>query len=347
MKNKWIILILALATLLLSNCGDKAEAEAANTENNKRVTLVEIQELQPEYFANYLNSVGTVKARNHVQIMVEEGGILRNVRVDKGRMARKGDTLAVLENKMVKAGYYQALAALKQAQLNHKSREVLYSKKAISENEYLAAKYELDAARAACDLAAARHEKLFITAPFSGLVNDRFYDLGAYAQPMTPMFEQIDNQRLKISVGIAERFMGYINVGTPVKVAFNAFPDLDLDAKVSYISRSIDPKNRTFRVEVEIPNTNGKLAPEMIANVRIMKESFEDAIIVPIDALVESEGGWYVYVAEKDMARKALVNRQAIYRDQVLVDGLSAGQKLIVVGQHQVSNGDPIEISKQ
>jgi membrane fusion protein (multidrug efflux system) len=277
---------------------------------------------------------------------VEEGGILRKILIDKGHRANKGDTLAVLENKVLEAGYHQAKAALQQTELDHRSKKVLFEKRAISENEYLNAKYALDAAQATYEMAKVRYQKLFIVSPLKGLVNNRYYDLGAYANPMTPIFEFIDNDYMKVRAGVAERFLGDINIGTPVEITFDAYPDMKLEGKVNFISRSVDPQSRTVEIEIEVPNRDGRLAPNMIANVKILRQSFKDRIVVPLDALIESEQGWYVFVDNSDRAKKVFVKKDAVYENQVLVDGLQPGQNLVVVGHHSLSDGDLLEVVK-
>ena len=343
--SRIIIITLAVLVSLLSwQCSSEGNA-GTTVERAERTVPVKTAALQLQSFANYLDITGTVKARNHVEIMVEEGGTLTKVIVDKGKRAAQNQALAILENKVLEASFRQAQAALDQAQLDFDSKKVLFEKRAISENEFKNAQYSLDAARAAFELARARFDKLTIRAPMSGLVNNRYYDIGAYANPMSPIFEFIDNEVMKVRAGVAERFLSYLRKGTPVELRFDAYPDLKIDAQISFISQSVDPQNRTFEVEIEIPNKGRRLAPNMVANIRILQESFEDRVVVPLDALVESEKGWHVFIEENSRARQVAVNKVAVYRDQVMVDGLSRGQQLVVVGQQELSDGDSLLIA--
>lgn len=343
MKKLLVISLLVVLGMLVMRCTEESNAEeAANT--TEKIMPVQTLRLKPQSFSSYLQITGTVKARNHINMVAEEGGTLKRIVIDKGHHAAAGDTLAILENRVLEAGYHQAQAALQQAQLDFRSKEVLYRKKAISENEYLSSKYAMNAANSAFELATARYSKLFIIAPMNGLVNNRFYDLGAYVTPMTPIFEFIDNNYLKVTAGVAERFISDIHLGTPVEVRFDAYPNLVINSQISFISRSIDPRNRTFEIEVVFPNRENKLAPQMIANLKILREKMENRVVVPLDALIESEQGWYVYIVEDNHAKKTPVQQKAIYDNKVLVDGLQAGQELVVVGQQDLSDGDLLKI---
>jgi membrane fusion protein (multidrug efflux system) len=345
MQKFSLAILIILTSLLLMQCSQDGNA-GNTTEKVEKTIPVRTMVLKPQSFDNYLEVTGTVNARNHINIIVEEGGILKKILIDKGNYAKQGDTLAILENKVLEAGYKQAQAALQQAELDHRSKKILFDKRAISENEYLNAKYAFDAARATYEMARVRYDKLFIVSPLKGLVNNRYYDLRAYANPMTQIFEFIDNDYMKVRAGVAERFLGDINLGTPVEIRFDAYPEMRLDAKVNFISRSVDPQNRTVEIEIEVPNRGGKLAPNMIANVKILRQRFEERIVVPLDALIESESGWHVFIANSNRAKKVNVDKSAVYEDRVLVDGLQPGQQLVVVGQQDLSDGDLVEVVK-
>jgi membrane fusion protein (multidrug efflux system) len=323
------------------NCSQKSKADDQITK--EKAFAVKTISLSPRPFNEYLQITGTSKARNHIDIIVEEGGILKQIYRDKGSYVRKGDTLAILENRIIRAGYDESVAALNQAKLDFNSKEVLFQKKAISENEFLSAKYQMERAQAVYDLARARYDKLFITAPISGYIDNRFYDFGAYTMPMTRIFNLVDNKELKIRAGVAERFLPDIDVGTLAEITFDAFPDMTIQSKVSFISKSINPENRTFEIEIAIANPSGKLTSEMIADIRLLRRSFQDKIVIPLDALIDSEQGRYVFVANENKAEKKDIQILAVYEDSVLVEGLAAQQNLIVLGQRELSDGDLIE----
>jgi len=226
MKKILFLLLIFLQTLIWFQCSSDGAAKQQSAENNG--IPVKTLTLKPKPFSEYLQLTGTVAARNRVKIIAEEAGTLRKIIKDKGSIVREGDTLAIIENKIIEASYDEAKATLNQAELDFASKKVLHEKRAISENEYLVAKYGLERALAAYELNKARHSKLRITAPLNGYVNDRMYDLGAYTMPNTPIFDFIDNAYMKVYAGIAERFLNDIKIGTSVIITFDAYPDESL-----------------------------------------------------------------------------------------------------------------------
>lgn len=339
------IALIVLIVIFVVVFGSEESPEMVRDAKSK-TTPVETSVLSPKPFSEYLDVTGTIKARNRVNIVVEASGILKRILKPKGSFVQKGDTLAVLENEEVRASYDDAGAALKQAQTNYRSSKILYDKKAISENDFLNSKYSLDRAQAQYDLAKARYSKLFVTAPLGGYVNNRLYDLGAYLQPPAPLFDLIDNSYVKIIAGVAERYRKDIEVGTKAQLTFDAFPDLKIDDKVSFVFQSIDPDNRTFQIEIDIKNPRRQLMPNMIANVKLLRRSYKDKIVIPVDAVIESEDGRYVFVEKNNIAEKVPIGFVAVSQDSVLVDGLKSGQHLITLGQHELTEGDTLSVAR-
>jgi membrane fusion protein (multidrug efflux system) len=343
MKKILFLLIILLQTLIWFQCSGDGTAKQGDTDSNG--TPVRILTLKPTHFEEYLQITGTVAARNRVKLIAEEAGTLRKIVKDKGSIVQAGETLAIIENKILEASYSEAKAALNQAKLDYGSKKVLHEKRAISENEYLIAKYGLERAQAAYELNKARYSKLTITAPLNGYVNDRLYDMGAYTMPNTPIFDFIDNEYMKITAGVAERFMNDIKIGKPVQISFDAFPDLEIGSEISHINKSIDKNSRTFKIEINIPNPDRKLAPQMIANLKVLRRSYKDQIVIPLDAVIESESGRYVFTASEDnKAVKVPLELLVIYEDSVLVDGLKPNQQLVVTGHQELTEGDPLMV---
>ncbi len=342
MKSILVILIFFGSILLLS-CTQEGNAETK--EVNKEIGVpVKTTLLIDGQFEEFLNLTGVIKANSQIKLVAEEAGILVKLLHDKGSYVKRGEPLAIIENKVIAANKAQAKAGFLEAEVNVQSNQVLFSKSAISENQMKISTLNLDKAKAAYDLASARSEKLKITAPISGYVNDRYADVGAYISPGSALFEMVDNSKMKVNIGVAERFINFIKNGSEIELSFDAFPDLLISSKISFVSKSIDPENRTFSVEATFKNPGEKLAPEMVANIRLLKKKHQNSISIPIDALLDSEKGRYVFIEEKSIAVKKVVKILAIQAENVLVDGLLPSQNLVVLGHRTLSDGDTLRV---
>lgn len=335
-----IIGLLMMSIWFILNCADVNEAK--NIE--KHYTPVKIKVLQEQPFNDYIKVTGTVKAVKEVKIIAEESGVLQKVVRDKGSFVKKGDTLAILKNEIVSAQYKQAAAMLKQAELDVKAKNTLFQKKAISEIDYLSSKYQYEATKASYELAKSRYEKLFLKATISGLVNERFQDVGSYVTPMAPTFEILDIRYMKIRAGIAERYMDEIKIGTPVEITFDAFPELKIETKVTYKSSKVDPLSRTFIIEAEFANPGLQLGSEIVANVKVLKNTYQNKIIIPQDVVVESEQGYFVFIEKNSVVHKVPVKVENIVENKLVISGLNPGDHLVVVGQRNIADQDTVTV---
>jgi membrane fusion protein, multidrug efflux system len=154
---------------------------------------------------------------------------------------------------------------------------------------------------------------------------------------------------IKVAAGIPERFAGDVRPGASVRVTFDILPGEEFAGRVDFVGSTVNTRNRTFEVEIVIPNPGRVIKPEMVANVEVTRRDMAGAIVVPQEALVRVEDGFVAFVAETEgdvqVARVRPVVVGTAQRNRVVVStGLGAGDRLIVVGQHQVADGDRIQI---
>jgi multidrug efflux pump subunit AcrA (membrane-fusion protein) len=120
-------------------------------------------------------------------------------------------------------------------------------------------------------------------------------------------------------------------------------------AAIRYVGATVDPQSRTFPIEVVMPNPRGVVKPEMVSNLAVARRELDSAVVVPRDALVRVEDGYAVFVAVDregaTVAEARPVRLGPSQRDMVVVEsGLRPGDRLIVVGQKTVADGDRVNV---
>jgi multidrug efflux pump subunit AcrA (membrane-fusion protein) len=115
------------------------------------------------------------------------------------------------------------------------------------------------------------------------------------------------------------------------------------------VGATVNPENRTFAVELLVPNPGRAIKPEMVASIEIVRRSLEAAIVIPQEAIVRVEEGFVGFVVEEDgtgtVARVRTLVLGSTQQNQVVVEsGLEPGDRLVVVGQNQVANGDHVRV---
>ena len=342
MNFKWkIFLIAGLITLLFTACGNEEPVEQEEEDS----VNVEVAEVNGIEYTDYITVVGTIKPVNKASISHEAGGIIDRYLKDKGDWVKEGDTLLILENSVLKANLLAAEAQYRLAEVNFEKQEIIYKDNVSSEFEYLNAKYNKEQLKAVYEQTLALYNKTFITAPFNGIFDAKYFETGELVPPATPVIEVISISSLKVEAGIPEKFAGRIKNGLKALVYINEVYEEPVESKVSFIGKALSPLNRTFPVEIRIPNKNGSAKPEMIAGVKIAKDTYDNIIIVPEEVITRTDDGYTVFVAEENIAKlrhiKILSRNGA---DVAVLDGLKNGDKLITLGFQNLVDGEKVNI---
>lgn len=343
------LFVASLTAVGLSGCGDSGNAaEETQAPQEKRAVNVIVSPVKTASFTNYLNLVGEVKPRRRVVVSIEANGMIDQVSVEKGQWVRKNAVLATLQDDLLQAEAREAQAAMNVAELNLNNQKKLFDQKAAAESAYLESQYQFDIARARLNQVQARLSKSVIQAPISGVIDKRLLEEGELAIAGISFVEIVEIDRVKIVAGVPERHLRYVQNGTAAELTFPAYPNVNREGKVTYLGTTLDPDNRTVPIEIEIPNPEGLLKPEMAATIRVVKDFMSDAIVIPQDAVIDTDQGMMVFIADGKTARAMPVTLGSVSQDQVVVSsGLDVNMPLITVGHRDLVDGELINVRSE
>jgi len=349
----WNVLVLG-SLFLLGGCGGNAEAapeeQPAAGSSFLRVINVEVQTLEPGPFLEIIRVTGTVQAGQDVTLSAEEPGRVMELLASRGSVVRAGDPLVRIDDALLRPQVDEAVARAALAQLNWERRKVLFEQDGVgTEVAYLEARLLAEQAQAQQTLLRERLDRTLVRAPFAGVVDERWVEVGTLVAPGSPVIRIVQLDPLKVVGGVPERFAGEVRAGGGARVSFDVLSNRVFDAQVRYAGATVNPRNRTFEVEVSVPNPGQVIKPEMVANLELFRRDLPEALVVPQNALVRVEEGFVVFVVEEDasgsFARVRPVRLGPSQRNQVVIeDGLQAGDRVIIVGQNQVANGDRVQV---
>jgi RND family efflux transporter MFP subunit len=346
--RKLIFIHSLAAVFLLHACGNAPEEKpiAANNHHVAAAVPVRTQTLAPEHFDEIIQISGTVKAYEDVLVSPEEGGVVKEWKAQKGQFVRAGEVLAILKDDVIRPSYEAADAQYKLAQLSFEKQEKIYAEQSISEIQYKSAEYNRDAAQAQVALMKARWEHTQIKSPISGVLDDRLVDEGEFAPPAVPMAHLVNTSVVKILADIPELHAGAVTIGTPVAVTFDAAPGDTLRGKISYAGKTVSPTNRTLPVEIFLENRQGKLKSEMVAKVRVVLASKDNALLISEHNVLQVDRNkLIVYVENGGRAQERVVKLGGRRGNLVeIVSGLRPGERVIVSGFQKLVDGNPVNV---
>jgi membrane fusion protein, multidrug efflux system len=344
--------ILALA-LAGAGCTGDARAESNEEAAFQRMVNVAVEPVAPGPFRETIRVTGTVRADRDVVVSAEEAGIVRELLVPRGAAVRAGQPLARIDARVLETQVREAEARAALARETWDRRKRLFEDDRVgSELAYLEARYQWEQAEAAVATLRERLQRTVVRAPGGGIVDERLVEVGAMVSAGSTVARIVRIDPIKVAAGIPERFADDVAVGAAARVTFDVFPGRPVDGRIGFVGTTVNPRNRTFEIEVVIPNPGGSIKPEMVANVEVTRQDLDAAIAVPQDALVRVEQGFVAFVAENDggadVARTRPVTLGATQGNRVVVHaGLEPGDQLIVVGHKQVADGDRIRITRR
>ena len=331
-------------------CGqDGSAAPPAEEERTGRIVNVQVLEVQPRPFTDYVNLTGAAAADRDVTVAAEESGVVREIFVDKGAAVQAGQPLARIDDRLLRAQAEQAAAQAELARETWERQKRLWEQDSIgSEMAYIQARQGFLTAQANARALAERLERTVIRAPIAGLVEDRMIEVGTMVAPGTPAARIVDVNPVKVVSGLPERYATDITKGASAEVYLTALGQ-EYAGKVSFVGAAVNPQSRTVPVEIAVPNPGGRLRPGMVAEVRIQRTQLDDVLVVPQDAIQRSEDGYYVYVVVEEDGQAVARTRPVVLGESqdglVPVEGgLEAGDRVVIVGQKQVAAGDRVRV---
>ncbi len=348
MKTKKLIFIIFYSfifSIIIISCG-QSEGSDETGENSRQLQKVnvEVETLKNQKFTDFISVVGTVKPIQSAKLSISEGGIVDKYFRDKGDYVAQGDTILELENDVLKANLDAAKARYDLAQNSFERQEEVYKDNVNSEFQFVESKSNRDQAKADYELIKARYDKTYLKAPFAGLIDAKYVEEGEMAVPGSPIVNLINNNIVKIEAGIPEQYTGQVEIGDKVRLEFATIEKDSIFAKVTYVGTSISMSNRTFPIEVTLVNKQ-KLKPEMVAELYIENGDYSDVVIIPEEVTSRTDEGFIVYVAEEGKARQRNIEILSRFGNKVAVGkGLNSGDKLIVLGQQNLVEGENIEV---
>lgn len=302
--------------------------DAENSLNNAKISL---EKAKSDYEAN--------------QKLYDVGGISKesidNYK-DSYDKAQNSYNQAEIALEKAKTNYQTALTSLEQAQTNY---DILVNQ--TTEENIIKAKNSLEQAQASkassqAQLASSQKnlDDATVKSPINGTVLECNVTEGAVANG-TP-FVIVDLNTVNIEVNVAEQIINSIKVGDSVKIKISTISDEIFEGNISSIAPGSN-SDGTYKVKVEIDNSDGKLKSGMFAEIYFTKHKSDNTIVLPRSAVMSKNDEYYVFTVENNTAKKVIVEVGIDNGDEIEIkNGLKANDLVVVKGQTYLKDGDSV-----
>lgn len=319
-----------------------------------KLSLVTTFQVQDTLFNHYVELQGSVNTKQNLVINAEYSGTLVSVFVKEGQKVSKGQLLARIDDGGLSAQLAQMEVQTELAKTTFERQKRLWEQKIGSEIQYLQAKTTYESNVNAVSQLKSQIAKANVTAPFSGTIDDVIADQGSNVAPGAPLIRIVNLNDMFIEAEVPEKYLPNISKGTRVLAYFPVLHDT-VDTKVRQVSDYINPNNRSFKIEIDVPNHKGLIKPNLTAKVNINDYTSEKALLVPQSVISENaEGEQYVYVTGvigQDSiadAHRTIITTGKTQGDFVeVLSGIKSGDHVIKEGARSVQEGQKVKIITQ
>ena len=325
-------------------------------EGSGKIPLVSTLQIEPARFEHYLELQGDVQTKQNILLYPEMAGTLIQVLVREGDRVQKGQLLARIDDGGMASRLEQLRTQTELAETTFERQKRLWEQNIGSEIQYLQAKTNYEASVNAVRQAEAQLAKASIRAPFGGIVDDVMQDEGSTVNPAagTAVIRLVNLSDMYVAVDVPESYLESVRPGKEVQIFLPVLGE-SISTRVRQTGNFINPTNRSFSVEVPVPNQSGHIKPNLTARVRINDYTNEQALLIPPTVISENaEGEQYVYVAVNvdengigKAEKRVITTGKSQGNDVEVLSGIAPGEHIITEGARRIREGQEIEIIEQ
>lgn len=317
-----------------------------------KLRRIGVMALSTENFEHFIEVQGEVTSDKNVEVRPDIAGTVINRFVEEGQWVNAGQVLAEIDADLVKRNIEEVKTRLSFAETLYNRQKNLREQNIGSEIQFLEAKNNKESLERNLETLQTQLDKAKVKSPISGTVDQFFLNPGEMANPNMPIARVVNLNQVEVSAEVSEAYTQEVKRGEKVLVKFPAL-DLDVPAKIDVVGQFINPKNRSFRIEIKLDNREMQVKPNTMTLVRIKDFEQENAVVIPSHLIQKSTSGEkFIFIAEKaadkTIARKVSIEIGKSYKGKTLIkNGLAANAKIITEGYNEVVDGEEVNIVKE
>ena len=328
----------------------KAEI-AGDSEANpseERVTFVRIEQIEPSLFQHFIKVQGMIESDNNILLPAQASGLVKKIHVDEGDNIRKGQLLAELDASILESNIAELETSLQLANTIFERQQRLWDKKIGSEIEYLQAKNNKEGLEKKLKTLQEQIRLTKLISPLEGSVDDILIKEGEMAVAGLGTIRIVQLSRLKVLAVLAENYISQVKKNDVVRVEIPVL-GISFEQTIDAVSQVIDPNNRTFQIEIKVPENQNNIKPNVLAVVTINNYANPQALTVPQNVVQETGTEQFIFVAVQEnsrwVAKRRTVKTGMDYKGRVeVIEGLSPAEYVVALGFMNLADGQSISV---
>lgn len=316
--------------------------------SEERVTFVRIEQIEPSLFQHFIKVRGMIESDNNILLPAQASGLVKKIHVDEGDNVKKGQLLAELDASILESSISELETGLQLANTIFERQQRLWDKKIGSEIEYLQAKNNKEGLEKKLETLQEQIRLTKLISPLEGSVDNILIKEGEMAVAGMGTIRIVQLSRLKVLAALAENYISQVKKNDVVRVEIPVL-GISFEQAIDAVSQVIDPNNRTFQIEIKVPDNQNNIKPNVLAVVTINDYANPQALTVPQNVVQETGTEQFLFVAVLENGRW-VANRRTVktgmdYNSRVeVIEGLFPGEYVVVLGFMNLADGQPISV---
>lgn len=316
-------------------------SEVENIGDNIRVSTMNVS---TEQFNRDFTSNGAVQAVSELNFVSDVQGRVVRILADKGDVVHKGSVLLEIDKELLQADYDANKAAYEALKKDEERFARANEAGGVTSQQLDNIRTQLTAAKSRLTVSGKRLSDATVKSPMSGTVNMRYVEPGSLIAPNAPLFDIVDDSRLKVICNVSESKVRMLEKGMAVTLT-GGIPERTFTGTVNHIGIKTD-RGLNYPVEVVL-DRDENLQIGMYLKARFSDNGSHTGILIPRKAIVGSAKAANVYVVENGVARQRQVALGDMTGDRVeILSGLNDGDEIIVAGLMNVADGTEVTVAE-
>jgi|TARA_B110000495_G_scaffold202266_1_gene221907 RND family efflux transporter MFP subunit len=319
-------------------------------ENNSKYPIVSTVSIIGETFKHYVELQGDVKSDKIISIYPEFSGIINKIYVKSGQNVKEGQILATIDDGGLKQQLSQLEITYNLAKTTYERQERLWNQKIGSEIQYLESKSMFEAQNKAIEQLNKQLDKTIIKAPFQGVIDNVIAKEGEVVYPArSNLMLLVNMDEMFIESNVPENYINSITVGKDITIEAPML-NITLKSKIRLVANFINPLNRTYRIEADIPENNYKIKPNLNVKIKVNDYTNEEAVLIKLNYInIDGNNDEYVYKIikkeGKSYASKTIIQTGENNGNYVeVLKGLSINDEVVSEGARKLTNNSVVKI---
>lgn len=318
-------------------------------DKTKHQTIVTTLTLKDTIFKHYTEVQGDVETNQNIIIYPQFSGTLTQIYVKEGQTVSKGQLLAKIDDGGLSSQLAQVQAQTALAETTFERQSRLWEQKIGSEIQFLQAKTNYQAAKNSLAQLQKQLDKTNVRAPFNGTIDQIITDQGSLVNiGQSPLMRIVNTSDMYVKADVPENYLGKVNKGSEVLVDFISIGKT-YTGKIRQVSNYINPDNRSFSIQVALPNKDNILKPNLIATIKLNDYISNNTIVIP-NSIVQknsnNESLIFIYTPEQNNSgtvKQTVIKTGKEQNGSIeVLDGLKPGDMIVIEGARTLRDGQEV-----